>query len=290
MGTSCVIKSNNRSVRILVAMVVLLSIALFSVSAGNEYSGYAKLIATTAVEAKLEARFGVKLPMLQGDGPLMSSNNLKLNATLGVSPVAAGIALDAILTPIAVVELNIGGGLGVGWSLSDSLVGMRKLDGATFVPDSLKGIVYSGRAGAAVQFDTGAIFEGDWSSVLLRSYHEINYQGYSNAPGDELYEYEMSGLRNSGFSYKGEYFLGYKMPIVLDTAGILIEAVKADIYGDNTSDMFYTVSAVANFGFTEKLDVTIIPQLTTRKINTDRTDSTIPLSFSRVALFINYAL
>ena len=204
MGTEQGNNVGTRAGRILMMMAVLLCIALFSLSAENEYSGYAKLIATTAVEAKLETRYGVKLPMLQGDGPLMSSNNLKLNATLGVSPVAAGIALDAILTPIAVVELSIGGSLGIGWSLSDALVGMRKADGLGFEPDSLKGVVYGGRAGAAVQFDTGAILKGEWSSVLLRSYHEFNYQGYSNAPGDEFYEYEMSGLRNSGFSYKGE--------------------------------------------------------------------------------------
>lgn len=290
MGTSDRRTANPGTRRILMVMAVLLCIALFSLSAENVYSGYAKLIATTAVEAKLETRYGVKLPMLQGDGPLMSSNNLRLNATLGVSPVAAGISLDAILTPIAVVELNVGGTLGLGWSLSDTLVGMRKPSGLGFEPESLKGVVYSGRIGAAIQFDTGAILEGDWSSVLLRSYHEFNYQGYSNAPGDAFYEYEMSGLRNSGFSYKGEYFIGYKMPIVLDTAGILIETIKYDVMGDNTSDLFYTVSAVANFGFTEKLDVTMIPQLTTRKINADRTDSTIPLSFSRVVFFVNYAL
>ena len=80
------------------------------------------------------------------------------------------------------------------------------------------------------------------------------------------------------------------MPIVLDLAGILIETIKYDVMGDNTSDLFYTVSAVTNFGFTEKLDVTMIPQFTTRKINADRTDSTIPLSFSRVVFFVNYAL
>ncbi len=290
MGTSRRSTATPGIGQILIVMAVLLCIALFSLSAESMYSGYAKLIATTAVEAKLEARYGVQLPMLQGDGPLTSSNNLKLNATLGVSPVAAGIALDAILTPIAVVELNAGGSLGVGWSLSDTLVGMRKPAGLGFEPDSLKGLVYGARVGAAVQFDTGAILEGDWSSVLLRSYHEFNYQGYSNAPGDEFYEYEMSGLRNSGFSYKGEYFIGYRMPIVLDTAGILIETVKSDVMGDSPSDLFYTVSAVANFGFTEKLDVTVIPQFTTRKINTDRTDSTIPLSFSRVVFFVNYAL
>jgi len=137
------------------------------------------------IEAKAEAAYQVKIPMLVGEGPLMSGNNLKLKTQIGVSPIAASATLDAVLTPIAVLEISLGGGAGTGWDLPlMSLEGLRIASGPIGSPltsDQLAGTYYMGRAGAAFQFDTGAILKGDWTSVVIRAYQELNYKGYTGA-------------------------------------------------------------------------------------------------------------
>ncbi len=159
-------------------LLVLLTIPLV---AQNTSSGNIKLIGAWPLEAKMEAGYTLKIPMLQGESALFSGNNLKVKGLLGLSPVAATLGVDAVLTPIAVMELTLGGSLGTGWDFdamdTSGLLKDTGPIGSVLTPDPLGGVYYKGRAGAALQFDTGAIFPGDWTSILLRTYHEMMYQG-----------------------------------------------------------------------------------------------------------------
>jgi hypothetical protein len=196
---------------VITMLLVLLTLPLF---AQNTSSGNIKLIGAYPVEAKMEAGYTLKIPMLEGESPLFSGNNLKVKSLLGLSPVAATLGVDAVLTPIAVMELTLGGSLGTGWDfdpmgLSGLLMSTDNIGVSDLTPDSLGGVYYKGRAGAALQFDTGVIFPGDWTSVLLRTYHEIMYQGYTGAKSGDAWEFETQGAKVNGFNYTGEYLVGY---------------------------------------------------------------------------------
>ncbi len=205
--------------RLLALLVILMAAGLLF--AQTTTSGTLKLTGAygTGIEAKLDAAYQAKIPVLAGgEGPLFSGNNVKVKANLGLSPIAGTVTLDAVLTPpIAVAEISLGGGLGTGWDFDLMDLNGLKLGttvGAPLASDSLNGLYYLGKAGAAFQFDTGAIFSGgDWMSVVIRTYHELNYKGgYSNASSDQAWEYENGGAMVNGFNYKGEYILGYQMP------------------------------------------------------------------------------
>ena len=102
--------------RIGALVCILLIISVSGLMAAATTTGNLKLIAALTLEAKIEGGLSFRTPVLQGDGPLFSGNNLRVRNVLGISPVAATYTVDAILTPIAVAEVNLGGAVGTGWS------------------------------------------------------------------------------------------------------------------------------------------------------------------------------
>jgi hypothetical protein len=284
---------------VLIVLVLIGSGILF---AQSEISGNVKLIGSTAPpknwinEAKAEIGYTVKFPFLQGEGPLFSGNNIKVKGILGVTPITASLTVEGVITPIAVLELSVGGALGTGWNFDlMGLEGLRKWDGTTSpaVSDTMHGMYYKAKGGAALQFDTAAIWPGDWTSVVLRTYHEINYQGYTNFSGTVGgWEFETAGLHQNGINYKGEYLVGYQMPLVVDTVAIMLETYLDNI-GTNLQlpQMVFDLGLVANFGFSDRLNLTIIPQMTTKVTDPDtRVMSEDTIKFKRVAAMLNYAL
>lgn len=277
--------------------ILILGIALIGFpvwAAESEITGNVKLIGSTAPEAKVEAGYTVKMPFLQGDGPLFSSNNVKFKGILGVSPISVSLTGEAVLTPIAVMELSVGGILGTGWNFDPlDLEGLRILEDSdlTTRPVSMQGMYYKGKAGAALQFDTAAIWPGDWTSIVMRTYHEINIQGYTNYSGSTGgWEFETAGLHQNALNYKGEYLIGYQMPIILDTVAILLETYMDNI--DTTlqiDGMVIDLGLPMNFSFTDSLNLTVIPQLTTKTTDPDtRVMDKTTLGFKRVAAMLNY--
>ncbi|HCS36928.1 MAG: hypothetical protein CVV48_06375 [Spirochaetae bacterium HGW-Spirochaetae-4] len=282
-----------RQLFVTLILVSFATVGLFA--AESEMSGNLKLIASTAPEFKVEAGYTVKIPFLQGEGPLFSGNNVKLKGLMGLSPVAATLSVDAVLTPVAVMELSVGGAMGTGWDfpLMDT-EGLRVGDGiADSTSASMEGIYYKGRAGVALQFDTAAIWPGEWKSVVMRTYHEVNYQGYSDAPGTgSAWEYETNGLRQNGLNYKGEYLVGYQMPLMVNTVAIMLETYLDNIGTEfEVTPMTFDLGLVANVKFSDRLNLTIIPQLTTRYTDADtRLVTHGDIKFKRVAAMLNYAL
>ena len=154
---------------------------------------------------------------------LFSGNNSRSKACWG-SLRALRLGVDAVLTPIAVMD-HLGGiactcGILKQWKFPVCSRVRAVNSRIALTADPLGGVYYKGRAGAALQFDTGVIFPGDWTSVLLRTYHEFMYQGYTGAKAGEAWEYETSGAKVNGVNYKGEYLIGYKLPIKLNMVAL----------------------------------------------------------------------
>lgn len=281
------------------SFVIVLIISTFIVStlfASAETSGNVKLIVSSAPEFKVEAGYNAKFP-IWGEGPLFGTNNVKVKALVGLSPVAATFSVESVLTPIAIAELSIGGSVGTGWdfTLLDN-EGLRLGNGnSAATSDQLKGAYYKAKAAAALQFDTAAIWSGEWNSVVMRTYHEINYQGYTNSAAADGWEYETGGLHQDSFNYKGEYLVGYQMPIMVNTVAIMVETFYENI--NTTFDlgkMTMDIGLVANLNFMDNLNLTIIPQMTTRYIDgkdgtKSRSISHGSLRFKRVAAMLNYS-
>ncbi|HZJ88402.1 MAG TPA: hypothetical protein VFC80_04540 [Sphaerochaeta sp.] len=273
-----------------ISMFVLMLLVASLLTAQVSYKGGAKITLAygSSFDAKADASFTVKLPLLQGDGPLFSGNNLAVTTTLAASPIAATASVNAVLTPIAVAEVNLGAAVGTGWDFPPfGLEGLRL--GSPLVSDQLKGAYYRARAGVALQFDTGVIFSSPWAGVLLRSYHELNYSGYTGAQAGEMWEFEIGGAMVNGFAYFGTHVIGYKIPWHVNLVGVQAETYLYDIFGTK-SDLFVDLSLLANTQVTDSIGVLVVGQFTNfKKDAASVLQKRDALGFKRVAVITSFS-
>ncbi|MFA5699445.1 MAG: hypothetical protein WC954_06905, partial [Sphaerochaeta sp.] len=214
-------------------LVVSLSASLFALD-GTFTAKLTGAYGPDSKDLKTDVAYQIKIPMLQGDGPLFEGNNLKVKGGLGLSPIAGQGYVEAILTPVALAEINLGVAAGSGWDFP--LLGMGGLikgssTDLAMVDDTFGGLYLKAKGGAALQFDTGAIFDSPWASVVLRAYQELNFTFYSNATKSEPWEFELSGELYNSFNYKGEYIVGYQLPLEwVNLVGVQVEHFVFDAF------------------------------------------------------------
>jgi len=232
---------------------------------------------STLPELKLGFTQRYIFPFLQGESPLTENNNVNLGLTAEVSPISLNGIVEAVWTPIAFFEFSLGGRIGSGWNINlfgGDIYGIginqpnapNKGDGGAF-----DGLLWKAQTGGAIQFDLAAVMPGDWNHIVFRSYHEMNYRGYTKAKGNEAWFYENDDGENcNGFNYYGNFLLGYQMPIFLDTVAFLAEmdlylydTPNRGVWGDDL--IRWTFSGVLSFTITKHFGIAIITQFRTRR-------------------------
>jgi hypothetical protein len=218
-------------------------------------------------------------PFLQGEGPLTENNNIGLALTAEISPISLNGIAEVVWTPIAFFQLTAGGRIGSGWNLElfgteIYGIGLNRPDTAGKAEhngQAFDGLLWKAQTGAALQADLAAVFPGDWNHVVVRSYHEINYKGYTRAKANESWYYENDDGENcNGFNYYGNFLIGYQMPIFFNMAAFLTEM---DLYLYDTPDrdkwgddkIRWTFSGIFSFTLTKQINLTLIAQFRTRK-------------------------
>lgn len=237
-----------------------------------------------SVEAKPFLNHTIKIPMLTVPGnALMADNNLKVDLSLGISPVSASGDIGLTFTPIAFLNFSTGLMLGTGWN-AVIFDGVGKVNAVTgeFDTGSLEGVVLKYRVGGTFQFDLAALMPGDWNHVVVVANPSLEYGWFSGAADGELWMWEGDGGENrNGWKLKGTYLLGYQMPLRLDTVGLLVETEQyigtaADLAGTSGRDwgadfLSVTLGPVFNFALTENQSLTLLVQLKSKKNYTDTT-------------------
>ena len=280
-------------------LVVLLIVGLSAGLVAQSGSAAVKLtgaLGPGSVDLKAEGSYQMKIPMLQGGGPLFEGNNLKVKVALGVSPIAVQGIVDAVLTPIALAEVNLEVAVGSGWDfplLKMSGLIKAPAEGAAMVDETFKGVYVKPKAGVTLQFDTGAIFASKWASVVLRAYQELNFTYYSNAEEDEPWEFELSGELYNSFNYKGEYIVGYKLPLEwVNLVGVQVEHYIYDAFNRKNGGLI-DASILVNspFPIVDSLSLLMAIQFTNYKAQPDVRNRVVDqLRFKRVALIATYSI
>ena len=285
-----------KRILIVVLLIVSLGSGLFAVDSTITAKLTTALGPGGSMDLKAEGSYQVKMPLLQGDGPLFEGNNLKVKAGLGLSPIAGQVTVDAVLTPIALAEVNLGVAVGSGWDFP--LLNMHGTltapnEGDDMVGETLKGIYVKPKAGLALQFDTGAVFASKWASVVLRAYQELNFTYYSNAEKDQPWEFELSGELYNSFNYKGEYIVGYQLPIEwVNLVGVQVEHYVYDAFNRKNGGMI-DASILINspFPIVDGLSLLMAVQFTNYKAQAgSRVRELEALRFKRVALIATYSI
>jgi hypothetical protein len=271
----------------LCVVLALFPAAVFAQETPPEAAGFTS---STELEVQVSSRPELKLkvietlsfPFLRGEGPLTEGNNIKTIFAAEASPVSLSGIAEAVWTPAAFFQVSAGTKAGSGWNIDlfgtavygiginapgakDSLG-----HGKTEVKEkAFEGLVWSAWGGGALQFDLAAIFPGDWTHVLFRTYHEARYSMYTRAADGESWFFEADyGENRNGWVYYASYLLGYQMPLspVLDTIAFMAELKKnlyntpgGDYWGDDLGDWIF--SGFLNFSLSPRFRTTLAFQL-----------------------------
>jgi hypothetical protein len=236
-------------------------------------------------EAKLGFTWRFSFPFLQGGHFLTKDNNVSLALTAEISPISLNGQAEAVWTPAAFFQLSAGGRIGSGWKLNafgQEAYGIglnREKAGASGAAEHagsvFDGLLWKTQAGGALQFDLGTLIPGDWTHVVARTYHEINYAGYTAASSNESWYYENDdGENTNGFNYYGNFLVGYQMPFFLNMIGLLAEG-SVFLYdtpgrgqwGDDKIQ--WTFSGLFSFTVTKRIGAVLLVQCRTRRNYTD---------------------
>lgn len=205
-------------------------------------------------------------------------HNVQFEAAFELAPVSVNGTGEATWTPLPFLQVIAGGSVGSGWNIPIAN-GLRmneriespavEYENAELTGGPFSGLVWSVKGGGVFQFDYAALKPGEWNHVVFRTYHGLQYRALTSADSEDSWLYEAdSGQNRNGWNYYGNYFLGYQMPIFLDTVGILVES---DLYLYDTNDrklwgddlVRWTFGPLFNFAVTKKISMALLIQMHT---------------------------
>jgi hypothetical protein len=289
------------------------------ITAGSGAAASSELILQLTSLAGIKLGFTERFvfPFLQGESLLTKDNNIDLALTAELSPISLNAVVEAVCTPIAFFQFSTSGRIGSGWNIElfggkaygIGINGSNTKGKAENRGSAFDGLLWKVQAGAALQADLAAVFPGDWNHIVARSYHEVNYKGYTRAAAHESWYYEDDDGENcNGFNYYGNILIGYQLPVFLDLVAFYTEM---DLYLYNTPNrgkwgddrIRWTLSGLINFTFTKKISLLIIAQFRTRnnyqetnwqdlyyRNRTIDNSNPVHLEFYRMAAVLTYKL
>ena len=166
----------------------------------------------------------IRVPFLVGSGALTSGNNVTFSITGALTPVSTRLETRVNLTPVAFLDFYAGAMIGTGWDIG-LFNGMGAVEDTGIAESSsFRGVVSESWIGGTFQFDLGELVSGDWTHVVTLVSPKLQVAWYSAAEKGEPWMWEADRGENfNGLMFYGTYFLGYQMPLVLDTLGLLVE-------------------------------------------------------------------
>ncbi len=240
-----------------------------------------------SVEAKATYAHTITVPFLAGKGPFFQGNNLAIKLGGELSPVHMKAVTQLKLTPIAFLSVALGGEAGTGWNFFGLFNGLGlNLPGKEYtgpLTEPLPGAVFDIWLSATFQFDLAALWPGEWHHVVTQLAPSIHWTAFTAADEDQAWQWEAdSGENFNGWKLEGSYFVGYQMPIALDTVGFLLETEQyigavsrkspmaaAGGWGSDFVNMKF--GPLANFALSESLSLATLIQFEREKDYSDET-------------------
>jgi hypothetical protein len=189
-------------------------------SGSSHFSGVSGVYESAELVTEFDAVY--TLPFMQGEDDLTKDNYAAFKLGLELSPVTIAPVASATISPIAFLELAIGGTVGTGWNISDIFQGMAKYNESKPEYKDMTPFAHwylYGWASACLMFDFAEIWEGDWHHIVATATYKAGYQKLTGTNADVWLWQATEGLA-SGWIYEQEYVLGYQMPLKVSMIAI----------------------------------------------------------------------
>lgn len=215
------------------------------------------------------------LPGPLGTHPLFREAEFQWATGLEVSPVTVRALLDCRFTPLPFLILKAGASLGTGWNAFglDGL-GVYDKDLADYEGlTSFSNDYYDLWAGGTLQFDTGILFPGEWTHVVMQLNGTVQREAVTGVDNGEIWIWMESENHANGALFEASAFLGYQMPLPVNLVGILFE-VSGHFDGSDYGDYDATFdgdfrdmdcSLMANIAWNASNSITFLARLDSRR-------------------------
>lgn len=234
---------------------------------------------------KATVAHSMRWPFLVAAGPLFEGNHLTLTLSCDLTPVSLTAGAKVAVTPAAVAEIAAGASAGTGWPLGISNGLGRNLPGIehdAVEKEPFSGLVISAWLGATLQFDLAAVWPGDWHHFVMATGPKLAYWTFTNAGEDTAWEWEADHGENfNGWRLATTTILGYRMPLRVDTVGVMLNTVqnlgrnrdRSPMGEDGWGSDFVrvSISPLAAMALSGPLRLTVLLQMQTEPDYTDET-------------------
>lgn len=198
------------------------------------------------------------------------------------SPVSTKLGLKGRWLPLPFLVFSAEATAGTAWNIPIANgLALNERGASTgdqnLIPADFGGLVWSVEAGGTFQFDLAAIVPGDWNHIVFLSYHGAKYRAFTGADADVSWLVESdTGENRNGWNYYGNAFLGYQMPLRLNTIGFLAEAdlylydtAGREAWGDHLPR--WTIGILGNVTLGPRLSLALIVQAQSERQYTQAT-------------------
>ena len=229
------------------------------VSGGDHFAPITGLFNSFEFKTTFNAECRIPAPL--GKHFLLKDSNIRIKTAFELCPVTVRPLVSVSFTPLPFLVFRTNASIGKGWS-AFGFKGLCKLDeNGKIIKKSIKyenltpfgNYYYDFWFSGLFQFDTGAIFPGDWTHAVMQASYTVSYVGVTGVDDGKIWLWQLVRNNCNGWRYTANFVLGYQMPLPLSMI-----AVNTDVYALFNSDDYGIYSSSYNGDFT---NVTISPML-----------------------------
>ena len=237
---------------------------------------------TTGIYNGIEGRFNFygtyTIPTPLGSHFLVKDASVELTEKIEITPVSIMPTTSLSFTPVPFLVFSGGFQLGTGWDLGNLLKGGMSVYSPTLENTNnyealspFEHLFTRFWFQGTFQFDTGAIFQGDWTHVQMMYSYQVYYEGLTGVADKTPWKWQLTGNKVNGLKEYQQAILAYKMPLMLSRIGIVFESeryYKDSVYINEkyrASLPELNASLMGQLSFTKKDTLTVLLNFCGRK-------------------------
>lgn len=177
-----------------------------------------------SVEFRIIGNVDYKIPTPLGEHWLLKDSYFMMQANCELTPVTIKPGIHFEFCPLPFLVFSAGAQIGTGWDFI-GITGIGKYNGvdsySSYKP--FEALFLKWYLQGTFQFDTGAIWKGEWSHIQLMYTYQVYYEGLSNVENGDLWMWQGGGNKANGLCNYQSLILAYQMPLLVSRVGFLFE-------------------------------------------------------------------
>lgn len=241
------------------------------IAGGNHYAPLTGFY--ESLEGRIIGDVNYKINTPLGDHWLLNGAYVNLQGNAELTPVSIKPGVHVDFSPLPFLVFSAGAQAGTGWDLM-GIIGAGEWNGydkyTAFKP--FESWLLKWYAQGVFQFDTGAIWKGDWNHFQIMYTYQVYYEGLSNVANGDIWMWQATKNKANGICNYQSLILAYQMPMVLSRVGVMFELegyYSASDYGKYTGYKgdfkALSINPLCQFSFGAKDNLTIMATFKTRQ-------------------------